>query len=55
MSTTSRFTYRLSEMSGQSTVPSALESLRGAGKQVFAAFGGGEAFLRQERDEFGNK
>jgi hypothetical protein len=29
-----------------------LLSLRGIGKEVFAALGGGEAFLRSEREHF---
>ncbi len=52
-STTTRFTYRLAgQSSPKETEPSAFMSLRGAGKQVFQALGGGEAFLKKEREEF---
>lgn len=52
-STTVTFTYELLPTSQES--PSrgeAWRSLRGIGKEVFASFGGGEAYLRQERANF---
>jgi hypothetical protein len=48
------FTYRLKEggASPAQTALSAFDSIYGIGKDVFAALGGGEAFLRREREEF---
>ena len=55
-STTSRFTYRLSgSMNPASSETSAFLALRGAGKDAFAALGGGEKFLKREREEFDGK
>ena len=55
-STTTRFTYRLIDTdSSAEAVSSPFMSLRGAGKQVFHELGGGEAFLKREREEFGAK
>ncbi|MGA3097429.1 MAG: hypothetical protein ABSF25_13305 [Bryobacteraceae bacterium] len=49
------FTFRLldepTEASGQPAQPS-LMSLRGIGKEVFESLGGGEAFIRREREHF---
>jgi len=51
-STTSKFSYKISENSDQSAHNlAAFQSLRGAGKQVYAALGGGESFLISERAE----
>lgn len=53
MSTTMTFTYRLLETREQST-PEADRFLRiyGIGKEVFESLGGGEAFIRSERENF---
>ncbi len=55
MSTTVTFTYRLTDEAGQS--PSKPTEwpflrLRGIAKEVFQSLGGGEAFIRKEREEF---
>jgi len=56
MSTTVTFTYRILDDAGQQ--PSAqpevwpFQKLRGVAKEVFRSFGGGEAFLRKEREQF---
>jgi len=53
-STTTLFTYRLEEAIAPASVESqGFLSLRGLGKQTYAALGGGEAHLKQEREEFG--
>jgi hypothetical protein len=53
ISTTVVFVYRLNIPShGESTKSSPFLLLRGAGKEVFAALGGGEAFLHAERSRF---
>jgi hypothetical protein len=53
LSTTVRFTYRLlRENGGAPGSPSPFLGLRGIAKQVFQALGGGEAFIRAERDQF---
>ena len=53
LSTTVRFTYRLLEEKGAAHAsPSPFLGLRGVAKQVFQALGGGEAFIRAERDQF---
>ena len=52
LSTTTVFTYRLSTPATPSKPvrkTSLLLSLQGAGKDLFKKFGGGEAFLREER------
>jgi hypothetical protein len=51
LSTTTVFTYRLDDAAKSLTgdKPSLLLSLRGAGKELFARLGGGEAFLKEER------
>jgi hypothetical protein len=50
--TSSRFTYRMNEAVASAKAPeSTLWALRGAGKDVFKALGGGEAFLTKERQE----
>jgi hypothetical protein len=52
-STTVTFTYEL--LKGEAEKPSAEEawqSLRGIAKDIYASFGGGEAYLRQERANF---
>jgi hypothetical protein len=57
-STTVTFTYEIVNyeiVNPESQKPSAEEawqSLRGIGKDVYASFGGGEAYLRQERANF---
>ena len=49
------FTFRLLDepaaASGEPAQPS-LMSLRGIGKEIFASVGGGEAFIRREREHF---
>jgi hypothetical protein len=55
MSTTVVFTYRLLDDAGQAPSESAASmflQLRGIGKEVFQSLGGGEAFIRKEREEF---
>ncbi|HVW78313.1 MAG TPA: hypothetical protein VHB45_11925 [Alloacidobacterium sp.] len=56
LSTTTVFTYRLGPESGAPAVSSQkanlLLSLRGSGKDVFRKLGGGEAFLRKERQSW---
>ena len=52
-STTVDFTYELGELAV--VTPATVdpwEALRGIGKEVFASLGGGEAYLRREREEF---
>ena len=54
MSTTVVFTYRLAE-GGRASSQEAewpFLRLRGIGKEVFQSLGGGEAFIRKEREEF---
>jgi hypothetical protein len=54
-STTARFTYRLlgeNRVSDPTGSRSPFLGLRGIAKQVFQALGGGEAFIRAERDQF---
>ncbi len=51
MSTTVTFTYVIEDLTGQPAQPSLYE-LRGIAKKAFQELGGGEAFLRSERDEF---
>lgn len=55
LSTTVRFTYRLLGKNGSadsSSPRSPFLGLRGIAKQVFQSLGGGEAFIRAERDQF---
>ena len=55
MSTTVAFTYRvLDAVQQSSTHPDewAFQKLRGVAKEVFQSLGGGESFLRKEREEF---
>jgi hypothetical protein len=55
MSTTVIFTYRLTDEAGQTSSESAESlflQLRGIAKDVFQSLGGGEAFIRKEREEF---
>jgi hypothetical protein len=55
MSTTVIFTYRLTDEAGQTSSESAESlflQLRGIGKDVFQSLGGGEAFIRKEREQF---
>jgi hypothetical protein len=53
VSTTVRFTYRLLQENGDRPgSQSPFLGLRGIAKQVFQALGGGEAFIRAERDQF---
>lgn len=54
MSTTMTFTYRIldSGESGESAKADPLDRLWGIGKEVFQDLGGGEAFIRSERESF---
>lgn len=56
MSTTVTFTYRILDDNGQRTSAKPEEwpfrKLRGVAKEVFRSLGGGEAFLRKEREQF---
>jgi hypothetical protein len=55
MSTTVVFTYRLLNKTGKTSSQSAGEPflrLRGIAKDVFRSLGGGEAFIRKEREQF---
>jgi hypothetical protein len=51
-STTVTYTYEFIDRDEKAPAVDPWEALRGIGKEVFAALGGGEAFLRQERAEF---
>lgn len=54
-STTTAFTYRLpqrAETGRPQPVRNAIRDLRGIGKDTFAALGGGERWLRKEREAF---
>lgn len=54
-STTTAFTYRLprrSERGRSQPARNAIRDLRGIGKDMFAAVGGGERWLRKEREAF---
>src|SRR5271157_4319983 len=56
MSTTVTFTYRLAGQQPVAAPPpgeSQLLRLWGIGKEVFQSLGGGEAFIRNEREEWG--
>jgi hypothetical protein len=53
MSTTVTFTYRLLEgRDTPSQKPDPLARFWGIGKEVFESLGGGEAFIRSERENF---
>jgi hypothetical protein len=54
MSTTMTFTYRFLdiEKSGQDAKADPLDRLWGIGKEVFRDLGGGEGFIRSERESF---
>lgn len=53
LSTTTVYTYRLNRGGGSPPKKaSLLLSLRGAGKEAFARLGGGEKFLKQEREKW---
>ena len=57
MSTTVTFTYRLTSERSPDTDPGespllGLLRLQGIGKEVFQSLGGGEAFIRRERERF---
>ncbi|SRR5579883_370831 len=52
LSTTVVFTYRLSRDRESQTICSGLLPLCGIAKEVFSSLGGGEAFIRGERDQF---
>jgi hypothetical protein len=54
MSTTVTFTYRVMENNQGSCHPDEwpLVKLRGVAKEVFRSLGGGEEFLRKEREQF---
>ncbi|MDR3691145.1 MAG: hypothetical protein P4L46_17320 [Fimbriimonas sp.] len=56
-STTMKYTYRLKPQTDdpKKVKGVSLLSLRGAGKDVFSALGGGEAFLKSERANFDRK
>jgi hypothetical protein len=52
-STTVTFTYEIVRAESQTlSAEEAWQSLRGIAKDIFASFGGGEAYLRQERANF---
>jgi hypothetical protein len=52
-STTVTFTYEIVKSESQKpTADEAWQSLRGIAKDIYASFGGGEAYLRQERANF---
>ena len=51
-STTVIYTYEFLDRDEKAPAVDPWEALRGIGKEVFAALGGGEAFLRRERAEF---
>src|SRR5271169_328827 len=52
-STTVTFTYEIAKDEPQKPTPQeAWRSLRGIAKDIFASFGGGEAYLKQERANF---
>ncbi|MCY4075917.1 MAG: hypothetical protein OXH04_10870 [Acidobacteria bacterium] len=53
-STTTTFTFRIPPVSvpGDRPARNAIWKLRGAGKATFAALGGGERWLRRERESF---
>jgi hypothetical protein len=54
-STTVTFTYEITNSNSESEKPTAEEawqSLRGIAKDIYASFGGGEAYLKQERANF---
>ena len=51
-STTVTYTYEFIDRDEEPPAVDPWEALRGIGKEVFAALGGGEAFLRRERAEF---
>ena len=51
-STTVTFTYEIVRSESQPTLDEAWQSLRGIAKDIYASFGGGEAYLRQERANF---
>jgi hypothetical protein len=51
-STTVTYTYEFIDRDENAPSVDPWEALRGIGKEVFAALGGGEAFLRRERAEF---
>jgi len=52
-STTVTFTYEVVRSESQRpTAEEAWQSLRGIAKDIYASFGGGEAYLRQERANF---
>lgn len=53
-STTVKFTYEFLESGREPSGQDAWHRLRGALKDVFAELGGGEAYLRAERDSFGD-
>ena len=52
-STTVTFTYEIQKSKAQpQSAEEAWQALRGIAKDIFASFGGGEAYLRQERANF---
>lgn len=51
-STTVTFTYQIVRSESPPTADEAWQSLRGIAKDIYASFGGGEAYLRQERANF---
>jgi hypothetical protein len=56
LSTTVTFTYRLQPHKGEAPAKSqpypTFVTLRGIGKEIFASLGGGEQFIRKERESF---
>ena len=58
MSTTVRMTYEFTEVSGdesQRSRPDSFLALRGILREVFQELGGGENFIRKEREAWGDK
>jgi hypothetical protein len=52
LGTRARFFYRLTKLTGAGPQESAFLRLRGAAKEVFQSLGGGDRFIRRERDAF---
>jgi hypothetical protein len=55
LSTTTRFTYRIVAGDEGSAQADPFEGFRGAGREMFKQLGGGEAFIREEREAFGRE
>jgi hypothetical protein len=52
LSTTLRLTYEIVESAAASKPENPLWNLRGAAREIFRSLGGGEAFIRKERESF---